>query len=199
MARWICFCLIVLTILFQEISMRSLPNPHLISRRHLGSALAKLSRPKSNSPTQDNVFHRTHEALPSPELLRSRWLELLTEQQNQNKDEQYLFDNWKKIFYLIIWIKQNWWSISSQFHICLTKFGYLRGKGFPNIEKLFSKREKPKAFKRLNRKCSILPPMREYTEYFLNHSEYKQMLLDWRRLIAFQFEYISKHDYFVFQ
>lgn len=91
MARWICFYLIFITIFVNQISMRILPNEHFLSRRHLGSALAKYSRAKPNSARQDSAFHRTNEALPSPEFLRSRWMELLNER-NQKKDELNLFE-----------------------------------------------------------------------------------------------------------
>ncbi|CAF0924792.1 unnamed protein product [Adineta ricciae] len=50
--------------------------PH---KRHIGSAREKFFRAKQLPTNTDNLFQRPKQSLPSPEFLRSRWLELYNE------------------------------------------------------------------------------------------------------------------------
>jgi hypothetical protein len=55
----------------------------IFSKRHIGSAREKLFRARPISTTNnENMSQRQQHALPSPDALRSRWIELLN---GQNK------------------------------------------------------------------------------------------------------------------
>lgn len=61
-------------------------HPNGLSERHIGSARDKLFRAKPNShhyQQQSNniLFQRHQQSIPSPDQLRSRWMELFHEQQ----------------------------------------------------------------------------------------------------------------------
>ena len=71
-------------ILFHYVSMTILSDEHIIHRRHIGSARAKLFRGKSHPSVNDILFHRVQQPIPSPEYLRSRWMELYGQSDKKN-------------------------------------------------------------------------------------------------------------------
>jgi hypothetical protein len=69
--------------------MKILTDQRISFRRHIGSARDKLYRVKQLSSTNENLFHRQQQSLPSPDVLRARWTELFKEQ-NKNNDPLFL-------------------------------------------------------------------------------------------------------------
>ncbi|CAF0927149.1 unnamed protein product [Adineta ricciae] len=79
MARWISLCFILLLFLFTNLTAMILVDQRIPYKRHIGSAREKLFRAKQLPTNTDNLFQRPKQSLPSPEFLRSRWLELYNE------------------------------------------------------------------------------------------------------------------------
>ena len=82
MARWMCFYAIVSLILVNSVMMMfSTADQDLSVKRHLGSARDKHFRAKqAPASNYDHLFQRQQQTLPSPDLLRSRWVDLFNEQ-----------------------------------------------------------------------------------------------------------------------
>jgi hypothetical protein len=59
--------------------MMILTDQRLLFKRHIGSARQKLFRAKPSS-NHENIFQRQQQSLPSPGVLRDRWMELYNEQ-----------------------------------------------------------------------------------------------------------------------
>lgn len=77
MIRWIIFLVV-----FHQISTRILEEEeeHLSFKRHIGSAREKFFRAKFPLMHHEIVSQRQQQQiLPSPDILRSRWMELLYE------------------------------------------------------------------------------------------------------------------------
>ncbi|CAF1573860.1 unnamed protein product [Adineta steineri] len=51
----------------------------ILFKRDIGSAREMLFRAKQFPINNDNFFQRPHQSLPSPDVLRSRWMELFNE------------------------------------------------------------------------------------------------------------------------
>lgn len=86
MARWISFCFILFLFLFSNISMMMLlPDQRILFKRHIGSARDKLFRAKQHPINHENLFQRPQQILPSPDVLRARWIELFNEQNKINE------------------------------------------------------------------------------------------------------------------
>jgi hypothetical protein len=62
-----------------------LPEQGILFKRHIGSAREKLFRAKQVSTNNENMFQRPQQILPSPDVLRARWLELFNEQNKINE------------------------------------------------------------------------------------------------------------------
>lgn len=81
MARWIAFYFLLILILAHHISMMIITDQRIHFKRHIGSARDKLFRAKQLPAShQATLFQRHQQSLPSPDLLRSRWIELFNEQ-----------------------------------------------------------------------------------------------------------------------
>jgi hypothetical protein len=92
MARWICVYVLLILILIDNMNTTKLIGDQpTVLKRHIGSARDKLFRAKQ-LPTNDqaNLFQRHRQSLPSPDLLRSRWIDLFNEQHKVH--EQSLLD-----------------------------------------------------------------------------------------------------------
>jgi hypothetical protein len=63
-------------------------------KRHIGSAREKLFRAKQVPLNTDALFQRPQQAPPSPEVLRSRWLELFREQDRLH--EPLILKHWRQ-------------------------------------------------------------------------------------------------------
>lgn len=89
MARWTFLYLLIVLIFINEIAANSINNDkEILVKRHIGSAREKLFRAKPNSLSkQTNPFHRQHQTIPSPEVLRARWLELYNQQQKTKQED----------------------------------------------------------------------------------------------------------------
>ncbi len=86
MAPWISFSFILFIVLFNNISMMILTDQQpTLFKRHIGSAREKLFRAKHLPINNENLFQRPRQTLPSPDVLRSRWLELFSEQNKINE------------------------------------------------------------------------------------------------------------------
>lgn len=62
-----------------------LPEQRILFKRHIGSAREKLFRAKQLPINNENLFQRQQQTLPSPDVLRSRWIELFNEQNKINE------------------------------------------------------------------------------------------------------------------
>lgn len=62
-----------------------LPEQRILFKRHIGSAREKLFRAKQLPINNENLFQRPQQTLPSPDVLRSRWIELFNEQNKINE------------------------------------------------------------------------------------------------------------------
>ena len=65
--------------------MMLLPEEEILFKRHIGSAREKLFRAKQLPTHNENIFQRPQQILPSPDVLRARWLELFNEQNKINE------------------------------------------------------------------------------------------------------------------
>ncbi len=54
----------------------------ILFKRHIGSAREKLFRARPSITNNENMSQRPQQILPSPDMLRARWIELLN---GQNK------------------------------------------------------------------------------------------------------------------
>jgi hypothetical protein len=64
--------------LFNNISMMIVPTEQRIAvKRHIGSARQKLYRARPSITHHENMSQRPQQTLPSPDILRARWIELL--------------------------------------------------------------------------------------------------------------------------
>ncbi|UJR37324.1 hypothetical protein I4U23_030032 [Adineta vaga] len=80
MARWISSCLILFLFLITNLTAMILFDQRIPHKRHLGSAREKHFRSKHVPMNTDNLYQRPKQILPSPEFLRSRWVDLYKEQ-----------------------------------------------------------------------------------------------------------------------
>jgi len=67
--------------------MMILTDQRVLFKRHIGSAREKLFRAKPSTTLHENMFQRQQQALPSPDVLRDRWIELFNEQNKVNELE----------------------------------------------------------------------------------------------------------------
>lgn len=65
--------------------MMLLPDQRILFKRHIGSAREKLFRVKQIHTNNENIFQRPQQILPSPDVLRARWIELFNEQNKINE------------------------------------------------------------------------------------------------------------------
>lgn len=81
MARWISFCCLLFVFLFAHVATMTVTGRHRVpyNKRHIGAAREKLFRARPVSSHADNLFQRPKQALPSPEVLRARWLGLFND------------------------------------------------------------------------------------------------------------------------
>ncbi len=64
--------------------MMILSDQRTLFKRHIGSAREKLFRAKQLPTNNENSFQHMKQTLPSPDVLRSRWIELFN---GQNKNQ----------------------------------------------------------------------------------------------------------------
>jgi hypothetical protein len=60
--------------------MMRLTDQRVLSKRHIGSAREKLFRAKQVPINNENIFQRQKQVVPSPDVIRDRWIELFNEQ-----------------------------------------------------------------------------------------------------------------------